>query len=85
MRQCIALYAIAEGWWLLDIGRLIFFLQINRILRQFYYLHTKLDYHGITEGFHGTILADMACQQGMHTVQDTWFCPPLSDLKCSNY
>ena len=31
-------------------------------------------------GFHGAFATDVACQQGMLTLPDTWFRPPLWDL-----
>ena len=34
----------------------------------------------ISSGFHGAFATGVACQQGMLTLPDTWFRPPLWDL-----
>ena len=52
----------------------------DQTFHQFHDLYTNLDLHRIMNGFHGAFATGLASQQGMLTLPDTWFRPPIWDL-----
>ena len=64
----------SESWPVTVTSQLITF-------HQFHDLDTNLDLHLITGGIHGAFAMGVACQQGMLTLQDTWFRPPFWDIR----